>query len=307
MKVPKILIIWAIIIIPIHLYLVSQMENLSYNGFGVDIYGNLYIGEYQYIKVLSPRGEELRQISSETSRGYEFCIVNGETIYINLGDYFFIKNLDGETIEKIVVTDQNREQIPHITRRKCVLPDGTTYIWRSPWFRMTIYRMNGQEKVPVFQSPMSNYRVVLLAVFYFLGNAVMIPLIIRQWKKLNPSTAKRRPSPSPIYSPPQGRYSAVGQRKTASYEDKLEHQKPVPVCTPATRQESETDIDSLGNKEKWKSIPKWFWPAAIVFFVGCIILARLAVKSKEYIIVFIAWSIIYCTVVTIALWRGKKK
>lgn len=48
----------------------------------------------------------------------------------------------------------------------------------------------------------------------------------------------------------------------------------------------------------------WFPQAQ--FYAGCIILARLAVTSSGYMIAFLAWSIIYCTVVTIVFLKKKK-
>ena len=250
-KIPKILIIWLIIMIPIHMCIwwtqITDTAILQYHGFGVDVDRNIYVGEWSYIKVYSPDGEELRQISSETSRGYDFCIVNGDTIHIKTGSYFYIKNLNGDILEEIAITDENRHALPRIVRRTCVLPDGTTYIWRSPWFRMTVYRLDsttyilrspllhmplyrldGWKRIPVFQSPMSNYWVVLLAVFYFVGNAVMIPVIVRRWKKLNPSPE---------------------EKKALNDESMKTTQELIPIYSHRTRQEQSGNINMRPRKK----------------------------------------------------------
>ena len=78
---------------------VFDLVPLTFNGFGVDSAGKLYVGRGHHIEVWED-GTQINNIRKGTSRGYTFTILEDDTILLASGNSVMIMDLDGKTALK---------------------------------------------------------------------------------------------------------------------------------------------------------------------------------------------------------------
>lgn len=150
---------------------------IDYYGFAVDDVGNIYLGMNSTMKVFDSDGDLLRSISPPTSRGYQFSILNNR-IVLYTGTFFYTMDLEGNVIEKVEITDENRLHLPEIRENKCITSNGTVYLLKSRFFRSRIYRVEDNKKIMVYEMPLLDYAVKLIQVACCLGMVIGIPCFI---------------------------------------------------------------------------------------------------------------------------------
>lgn len=67
---------------------------LTFNGFGVDSVGRLYVARGHHIEVWE-NGEQVHTIRKGTSRGYQFTVLEDDTLMVASGNSVMIMNLEG--------------------------------------------------------------------------------------------------------------------------------------------------------------------------------------------------------------------
>ncbi len=174
---------------------------INYKGFSVDADGNIYIGKLGRIDVISPGGDLIRTIDTQTNRGYEFMISDCNTIYLNATGSFMILDLEGNLLqEPVAYSELHYKQKPAFHRTKYIAPDGTIYLLRKPFGRPTILRVEKESMTPVYKMPLSDYAVRILLQLVWYSSWIMIPTIIWQFNKHNAAKKSAANQLKPVYS-----------------------------------------------------------------------------------------------------------
>ena len=86
MKIPKLVFIYVFIafLALTSCYVIDSKHSvtISYNGFGIDSTGILYVGKNSAIEKIKD-GKVIETLSPQTSRGYAFTIKNDDTILLS--------------------------------------------------------------------------------------------------------------------------------------------------------------------------------------------------------------------------------
>ena len=187
MKIPRLLIVYVLIIWPIIMFflfmIITGKVCVSYEGFAVDNEFNLYLGKDYAIEVLNEKGEVLRKISPFTSRGYKFTVTTDNTIIISTGEYLYTTDLLGNLIDKKTISDYTDDKLNNINRHEFTTSNGTVYIMKNFLLRTHIYRLEGSQKVTVYKMPIFDYIVKLSAVMCFISLIIVVPICLVKWKR----------------------------------------------------------------------------------------------------------------------------
>lgn len=148
----------------------------EYKGFSVDKEENLYIGMPSVVKVYSAEGEYLRSFSPKTSRGYNFTIKDGDTVFIDTGDKLYTLDLYGNVLD---VYEGDYSKIKYAN--KFTSESGNEYVARNNLLRTTVVSLSDGYETEVFKMPVLDYTVKLLEyttdiLFFFF----IVLTVIRQ-------------------------------------------------------------------------------------------------------------------------------
>ncbi len=184
MKILKILIPWLLICL-LFVFVLACVWSvrgslcLLYNGFAVDGEQNIYIGKSKRIEVFDLAGNSLRSIDAHTDRGYDFCIQDGDTIYLNATGRLFVLDTEGNVLQEPVEYESlEYSERPRFTPRKCTTPDGKTYLLRNHFLRPTVYLKTPDGRVPLYQMPLTDYILRLGLIFIWCGTWIVVLLCL---------------------------------------------------------------------------------------------------------------------------------
>lgn len=188
---PKWLIAYLFVLWPIVIFcLITLMTGkacISYKGFAIDGDSNIYLAKDGVIDVLNPQGEILRTISPYTTRDYKFTLTSDNTIRICTGDYIYQTDLSGNLISKKELSDSTLDERIEMSRHKYVASNGTVYTMKNSLLRTYIYRMDGAQRTVVYQMPIFDYVVKVLAIVSFLSFIIVVPICIITSRKSVPT------------------------------------------------------------------------------------------------------------------------
>lgn len=161
---------------------------IFYNGFAADSSGNIYIGYPSEIKRYN--GERFtKSISAQTSRGYEFAIIENDIIYIYCGDSAYYVDLDGN----ILKTLNNSDLVPFYTYRPknnvFVDGNGTVYKQKFNFGRTEIVKEIDGETKTVYKMPVSDYCIKIIIHLGYFAFFIAIVFICYRFG-LKPKTQK---------------------------------------------------------------------------------------------------------------------
>ena len=157
----------------------SNRYNISYKGFAVDSKGTVYVGFNSGRIKKFDNNKLIGSISAQTSRGYDFTIIENDVLYIDCGDRAYFTDSDGNIVEKI--TD-NIEPFYKFRRDKSVFiaNDGTEYKKKFNFGRTEIIKYENEEDKTVYQMPLGDYCVKIII---FIGSIILYGTIILIIKK----------------------------------------------------------------------------------------------------------------------------
>ena len=180
MKIPKIVIVWLFITWPLMCaYIMATISGAictSYHGFAIDNDKNLYLGKDSVIQVIGENGDIVREFSPQTSRGYEFTIVEDNTIQIYTGSYLYTTDLSGKVVDKKEVVSYKDYGHLMNSRYKYAASDGTKYVMKNPCMRTVVYRLEGTQKTAIYKMPILDYIAKLFFYAYFISGFIVIPI-----------------------------------------------------------------------------------------------------------------------------------
>lgn len=126
-----------------------DLLSVTFNGFGVDSAGRLYVGRGQHIEVWE-NGEQVDNIRKGTSRGHAFTVLEDDTILIASGNNVWIMDLEGTTFLESW-EEENKETYETLSdQRIFTTVTGERYIAGSAYGRLTIL----QGETVIYQEPL---------------------------------------------------------------------------------------------------------------------------------------------------------
>lgn len=131
------------------LLVVFDLVPLTFNGFGVDSAGKLYIGRGHHIEVWED-GTQINNIRKGTSRGYAFTISEDDTILLASGNSVLIMDLDGTTALKRWEESRKETYNELSNRRVFTAVTGVKYHADRIYGRLTIL----QDETTIYQEPL---------------------------------------------------------------------------------------------------------------------------------------------------------
>jgi len=154
---------------------------LFYDGFSVDYQGNIYIGKKGSIDVYSQNSHKIKEIDTYTNRGYQFTIVDGEKVFLNETGHLFVLDLEGNVLQGPQdISEIKYGERPEFSYKRFVAADGNTYVLKSPLWRPTVFCLQDDGKVPVYQMPLLDYFIRLLISAIWLSGWIAIIFILRK-------------------------------------------------------------------------------------------------------------------------------
>lgn len=160
--------LWAIIY--------TKDISLSYDGFGADSSGNIYIGrtrkfDSKGIIDMYHSGKYVKSIETPVSRSFAFTVYNDNIILSN--GTIYIMDFNGNVIQKN--QDKYFEVFNTLERQKvCIIKDGKKYILKDSFGRYTILCDNQI----VFEIPLLNYILKVLLFVFFVLSAIFMAVIV---------------------------------------------------------------------------------------------------------------------------------
>ena len=183
MKPPKILIIFLSIYFPIFLtyflLILTGKACISYEGFAIDSNDNIYVGKDAKIDVYNPNGEWIREINTITTRGYRFTIQDDQ-ILLDASTHLLTFDLNGNLISKKEISES---VLSTLGRRRFVTESGVVYTMENRFFRTSIFRNEGDQKIEVYKMPMLDFIVRIMFFGSIISGFIVIPIIIVKWRK----------------------------------------------------------------------------------------------------------------------------
>lgn len=193
MKIPKLLIIYMMILGPLMFFCMSMLmlekANISYYGFAIDSDGNIYLGKSSTIQVVDRSGMEIRSIRSMTSRGYNFTIIDDQ-IYLDTAAHYYIMDLYGNILDEGEGTEENESRFPKINSLGFIDASrftdsaGNRYIMRTRFLRTVIYQYHDGIRTEIYQMPLFDYFTRLLLIACCVSMAIFIPINLVRWRKM---------------------------------------------------------------------------------------------------------------------------
>ena len=122
---------------------------LTFNGFGVDSIGRLYVGRGHHIEVWE-NGEQINTIRKGTSRGHKITVQEDDTILLASGNSVMIMDLDGTTTLEKWEEDHEETYDKLSNRRAFTAVTGEQYRVGRLYGRLTIV----QNETVIYQEPL---------------------------------------------------------------------------------------------------------------------------------------------------------
>lgn len=122
---------------------------LTYNGFGIDSLGKLYVGRGHHIEVWE-NGTQVNSIRKGTSRGYAFTIQENDTILLASGNSVMIMDLEGRSTLKQWEESHKETYNELSNRRSFTSVAGMRYYVDRIHGRLTIL----QDETTIYQEPL---------------------------------------------------------------------------------------------------------------------------------------------------------
>lgn len=122
---------------------------LTFNGFGVDSIGRLYVGRGHHIEVWE-NGEQINTIRKGTSRGHKITVQEDDTILLASGNSVMIMDLDGTTTLEKWEEDHEETYDKLSNRRAFTAVTGEQYRVGRLYRRLTIV----QNETVIYQEPL---------------------------------------------------------------------------------------------------------------------------------------------------------
>ena len=191
-KAFKPIIIYLSIIFPIMMfYMISAFNGICtfYDGVAVDSDKNLYLGKGSVIQVFSPSGEEIRNLSSMTSRGYSFTITEDNLILLDTGSDVYTMDIYGNIIQK---SDSTGESIfskyRYTNKYSYITSDGTQYIMKNILFRTKICKVMNGKYEQVYIMPIYDFIVKMSFILCIVSALTVLPFLIIKSRKIYSSS-----------------------------------------------------------------------------------------------------------------------
>lgn len=182
MKAKRMLIAYLLCVFPIVAIcfnlIISGKVALFYSGFAIDSSDVLYVGTDAKIQKFYD-GELIGTISPKTTRGYAFTIQKNDTILLSTASSVYIMDLSGNVIDKHEDIDTKIFNELQKSKNTFTSQSNREYVMKSQLGRTTIY----SEKDIIYQMPMMDYIIKILFFAAIISTFVVVPIIIRQWKK----------------------------------------------------------------------------------------------------------------------------
>ena len=164
------------------LYLICTVltgfATISYNGFAFDRDGNLYLGKRDRVEVSDPEGHVIRTFRAMANLNFNFTI-SDDIIIMSAGDDLYWMDLSGNILEEELRSDRWQEFLPRGSENFFVDKDGTTYTMEpSGFFRTSIFRWDGEQKVEVFKMPLFDYITRLLFVVTVIDMFLLVGFVL---------------------------------------------------------------------------------------------------------------------------------
>ena len=163
------------------IYLVSLASllignhTLSYSGFAVDSKGYLYIGfDSGKIKVFDGQ-QPIKTLSAQTSRGYEFTILEGDILYVVCGDRAYNLDLDGHVLKRF---DSNYERLYKFRPKdsEFVCENGITYKMHWNFGRTKITKTENDNKTTAYIMPLTDYCIKIILI---VGTVAWVTVVLK--------------------------------------------------------------------------------------------------------------------------------
>lgn len=122
---------------------------LTFNGFGVDSIGRLYVGRGHHIEVWE-NGQQINTIRKGTSRGHAFTILENDTILLASGNSVMIMDLEGTTTLEKRKEDHEKTYDKLSNQRIFTAVTGEQYRVGRLYGRLTIV----QNETVIYQEPL---------------------------------------------------------------------------------------------------------------------------------------------------------
>lgn len=151
--------------------------DISFYGFAVDSNDNVYVGLSNGKIVKYKDGFSFETISAMTSRGYEFTILEDDTIYL-ISSKVYLLDLNGNVLEELKSTGSLYEYREN--KAEFVKKDGTVYKQVFNFGRTKIIKETDDGNKIVYLMPLSDYCVKLyITVFSVFIFAAVLFICIR--------------------------------------------------------------------------------------------------------------------------------
>ncbi len=181
-------VIFLILVIFFSVYLIAIMLvvfgeiNISYQGFAIDSKNNLYIGyDSGVIKKYKER-TLLGTISAQTSRGYDFTILENDVIYVDCGNRAHYIDSNGTLLKTIT------KNIPRFTElrpssKEFLSTDGTLYRLENYFGRTKIVEYSNTQKTIIYEMPLNDFFVKILVGYGTVLFMIIVTLFVWFEKK----------------------------------------------------------------------------------------------------------------------------
>ncbi len=160
--------------------------DISFYGFAVDSNDNVYVGLSNGKIVKYKDGFSFETISVMTSRGYEFTILEDDTIYL-ISSKVYLLDLNGNVLEELKSTGSLYEYREN--KAEFVKKDGTVYKQVFNFGRTKIIKETDDGNKVVYLMPLSDYCVKLYITVFsiFIFTAVLFICIrFRKYQSFKP-------------------------------------------------------------------------------------------------------------------------
>ena len=164
----------TVIVLPCLLLIVTGAVSLDFCCFAVDSAGKLYVGKQSRIEVYDG-GEMTDSFSAMTSRGYQFTILDDDTILLSTSTVVYSMDLEGNVLDSWRENASDVSNQLYYRRASFVSADGDTYRCRNPFGWKRIVK-NGE--TVVYQITGLSYAVKMLLGLSAITFAILIVLLM---------------------------------------------------------------------------------------------------------------------------------
>ena len=179
----KVAVIFLVVILSIYwiavMCVVLGKVNISYQGFAIDSKNNIYIGYDSGVIKKYNEKNLIGTISAQTSRGYDFTILENDNIYIDCGDRAHYIDLNGNVLETIT------KDIPKFTdlrpsSKEFISKDGTIYRLENAFGRVKIVKYSNTQKKIIYEMPLFDFFIKVIVSYGTVLFMIAVTLLV--WK-----------------------------------------------------------------------------------------------------------------------------